>query len=306
MRSGSRRLIGRRVSLASKMGLFGRLFILPWEIGFVLFFLVPLLQSIQFSMSRVYMSPDGIVTDPMGLEHYRFAWFEQSDFTDNLQAAISSFAYSLPIILILSLILALILNQRFRGRLLARAIFVLPMIIATGVVIDILSTDVIASQLRAADGPDKTFMYNAVNFSQLLYRLGLPNYFISTIVQYINRIFDLVWSCGVQTILFIAGLQSIPEQLYEVSRVEGSTPWENFWFITFPMLSGVFILNIVYTTIDLFTNSINPVMKQAYDMIIKQNYDLSSAIMWIYFLIIGLIVAAMLFLFQMILQRRWD
>ncbi len=296
----------KRGALESRKSRYGRLFILPWEIGFCLFFLIPLLQSIQFSFSKVTISAEGFSTDFVGFKNYLFAWYEQSDFTENLQKAISDFSWSLPIIIILSLILAVILNQKFKGRLLARAVFFLPVIIATGVVIQIISQDVVASQMRDIGNNSDSYIYNATNFGALLYRIGLPDNIITPIVSYISQIFDLIWSSGVQIILFIAGLQAIPEQLYEVADVEGASSWEKFWFITFPMLSGVIILNIVFTTIYLFTNSINPVMRQAYDMILKQNYDLTSAMMWIYFVMIGLIIGAILVLFNRMLQKRWE
>ena len=296
----------KKSALESHKSRYGRLFVLPWEIGFILFFLLPLIRSIKYSFSKVYFSAEGFITEFNGLTNYIFAWYEQTNFTENLQQSIIDFTWSLPIIIILSLVLALILNQKFRGRMLVRSVFFLPVIIATGVVIQILSQDMIASQLRESGSSADFYIYNASNFGALLYRLGLPDTLITPIVSYINQIFDLLWNSGVQIILFIAGLQSIPDQLYEVASVEGATPWEKFWFVTFPLLSGVIILNIIFTSIYLLTNSINPVMVQVYEMILRQNYDVTSAMMWIYFIVIGIIIEIILTLFNKLLQRKWD
>jgi len=137
--------------------------------------------------------------------------------------------------------------------------------------------------------------------------LGLPKIITSGIVKYIQEIFNLIWNCGVQIILFIAGLQSIPDYLYEVAHVEGATAWEKFWFISFPMLSNVFVLILVFTSIEILTSVDNGAMSQAYTLILnQQNYDQSSSMMWFYFLFIAILISLIITLVQRLLIRKWE
>lgn len=296
-------------SLSSRQNFYGRMFTLPWRIGFILFFLVPVFQSVWYSLSNagpLDEIPGGLIgyfqSKFLGFGNYRFIWTAMPDFTDNLGKSITDFLYSLPIILVLSLVLALVLNQKFRGRLLARAVFFLPVIIAAGVVMSILSEDMVATQLRNS-GPSDGSIYNSVSFTEVLMNLGIPQVITGRITAYITSIFDLLWSSGAQTILFLAALQSVPPALYEVADVEGATPWEKFWFITMPMMMNVVLLNLVYTSIELFTSSKNPAMQQTYEMILQSNYNTSSAIVWSYITILGVILGIIVLIASRITKK---
>lgn len=297
--------------LQKRQQFYGRMFTLPWLIGFVLFFFIPIIQSIWYSFSKagpldeVNTSVISFLKDKITyFENYRYIWLEQPDFLMNLKESISSFVFSLPIIIVLSLVLAIFLNQKFHGRLVARAVFFLPVIIATGVVVQIISNDMIASQLR--EGQSDGGIYRAVNFSNMLMNMGLPQLITGQIADYISGIFDLLWSAGVQTILFLAGLQAVPASMYEAADVEGATSWEKFWFITIPLILNVILLNIIYTSIELFTTTNNPAMQQVYQMIMQSDYNASSAIVWSYCLIIGSIIAIILLAFTTIFKKIGD
>ena len=100
---------------------------------------------------------------------------------------------------------------------------------------------------------------------------------------------------------------SIPAPLYEVSKVEGASKWEEFWYITFPMLRHVVVLVIIYTMIDLFTSVDNAVMSQAYTLMnTSQVYDRSSAMMWLYFVLAGLFMGGVMLLYNRFCLKRWD
>ncbi len=297
----------RRIgSLEERQSRYGRLFVLPWVIGFILFFLIPLGQSILFSFSRVTISAEGFLTDFTGLTNFKFAFFEQPQYTDNLGVAILDFVTSLPIIVMLSLCIAVVLNQKFRGRVVARAIYFIPAIVASGVVMGVFTTDSASTAMMESGGGSQSMFTSAIDFEEILASLGLPDAVMGILTTYTSKISTLIWSCGVQIILFISGLQTIPESLYEASKIEGATSWEEFWFITFPMLSNILLMVTFYTTIDIFTNAENPVMEQAYNLILnQQNYDQSSAMLWAYFAIVGLVAALVFALVNYLFVRRW-
>ncbi len=283
---------------------YGRLFVLPWEIGLVLFFLIPLITSIIYSFSKVNIVPGGVETEFVGLQNYNWAVNEHPEYMTLLKNSISSFLIQVPIIIALSLILAIILNQNFRGRMIARAIFFLPVIIATGVIIGYLTKA--GMVLGDTSGEAANAYSSIINFDMILGNLGLPKEINDLISGYIGSVFNLLWSCGVQIILFISGLQTIPDQLYEVARVEGCTKWEEFWYITFPMLGQQILLVMIYTMIDLITAK-KYVMSAAYNMMSGETiYDKSSAMLWLYFIIAGSVMAIVLLIYNKLCLKRWS
>ena len=90
-------------------------------------------------------------------------------------------------------------------------------------------------------------------------------------------------------LIFLAGLQSISPSIYEACQIEGATGWETFWKVTFPMISPMILVNAVYTVIDSFTRSTNPVM--SFLNASKADFGQRVAMSWIYFLIVVLIIA---------------
>jgi len=285
---------------------YGRMFVLPWTIGLLLFFLVPLFSSIAYAFCNVSLVNDKMLTFA-GLEHFKYLLNEDPNFMNNIKDAVASFTYSLPIIVALSLIFAIILNQKFKGRIFARAVFFLPVIIATGVVMQFVTGAALEEGAALSTSMGETESYSGIRFDELLVNLGLPQSITELLSDYIARVFNLVWSCGIQILLFVAGLQSIPEQLYEVSKIEGATTWEEFWFVTFPMLGNVTFLVLVYTIVDLFTAFDNPIMKQAYDLItVNSIYDRSAAVLWAYFVVVGVVGALILLAYNRILMKKWN
>ncbi len=283
---------------------YGRLFVLPWEIGLILFFAIPLISSIIYSFCDVSIISGGVKTEFVGLKWFNYAINEDPKYLTLLKDAISSFLVKVPIIIALSLILAIILNQKFKGRMIARAIFFLPVIIATGVIISYLTQA--GMVLGDTSGEAANNYSNMINFDMILGNLGLPTEINELISGYIGSVFNLLWSCGIQIILFISGLQTIPDQLYEVARVEGCSKWEEFWYITFPMLGQQILLVMIYTMIDLITAK-SYVMAEAYSLMSEQQvYDKSSAMLWLYFVIIGAVMAIVLAAYNKFCLKKWS
>lgn len=283
---------------------YGYLFVFPFIIGFLVFFAIPLFQSMWFSVSDVNFTDTGVKTDFIGLESYRILLTEDGNYSWQLSSSLSSIAYSLPIIIFLSLVLALLLNQEFKGRLFFRALYFIPVIVATGVVIEQMFQTT-SSDIETA-GVSSTLTGSMFGVEDIVRWLNLPDNIAVYVKRVISNIFDLVWSCGIQTVLYIAGLQSIPRSLYEASRVEGATAWEEFWFITFPMLGNVTLLVAVFTMVDLFTSKQNAVVSRAYTMMAAGTYDMPSAMLWFYFLIVILIMGIVLLLYNKLLLKRWQ
>lgn len=287
-------------SLRSRWGF---MFITPWIIGICLFFAVPLLQSIWYSFCNVKMEADGLQTSFAGLSQYNKILNADPDYTKMLKTAVSSIAYKLPLIIIISLIFALLLNQKFKGRLFFRALYFLPVIIATGAVIEIIF---MTTSSGVSTGGPESISDSLFSVSDIMNFLNLSNEIAGYVKVAINSIFDLVWSCGIQIILFISGLQTIPATVYEACKVEGATKWEQFWFITFPMLGRVTLLVIIFTMVELFTDSRNTLMSNISAKMIAGNYDATSAMLWFYFLIVGGIIGILVLAYTKLALKRWE
>lgn len=299
--------IRRKRGLIYTRNLYGYTFVLPWIIGLLLFFIVPIAKSVIYAFSKVEIGSKGLVTDFIGIENIRYMLLEDAHYTNNLRDSVISMLTSLPIIASLSLILAVILNQNFKGRLFARAIFFLPVIIANSVTMNVMRSEYVQVPLFTVSSGAQYNYGGLIDFNSILSQLNMPNSITNLFSGYLENVFNLIWSCGVQTILFLAGLQSITKQLYEVSRIEGASRWEEFWFIEIPMLRHVLLLVLIYTMIELFVAMDSPVMEQIYSsMYNSQIYDKSSAMLWGYFIIIGIIMSLILLAYNRIFMRRWE
>ena len=282
---------------------YGLMFITPWLLGFVLFFAIPIFQSVWFSLSDVSLSNEGLHTSFVGLAHYRYALLDSGSYTQTLGTAVTSLLYQLPIIVLVSMVLALILNQKFRGRIFFRSLFFLPVIIATGIVIELLF---MTTGSMNDSSVNESLSGSMFDVSDVIAFLDLPSGISDYVETAISNIFDLIWSSGIQTVLFIAGLQSVPSSLYEASRIEGATKWEEFWFITFPSLSQVTLLVMIYTMVEQFTSSRNPMIDSMYRLMKGGNYDETSAVLWFYFALVGIIMGAVIWAYNRFLVRRWS
>lgn len=261
-------------------------FISIWLLGTVMFFLIPLVKSLWYSFNTVTIKPGMIKTEWKGLEKFIFA-FDDPDFTGALGSTVLETLWKTPLILIFSMFIAVILNQKFRGRALARAVFFLPVIIVTGPVFKIISGDIDATGSRSADQFSTMMSTNLVDeLMQFLGIYGISDKMSLIISAVADNIFGIVWSSGIQIILFLAALQNIPPSAREAAMLEGATAWEYFWKIIFPYLSPFILANLIFTVIDSFTSPMNAVMERILRMKSDVLYGEASAMAWIYFAVI--------------------
>lgn len=275
----------RGISYENKQGFVGFMFTLPWFIGFIMFFFVPAIKSIQFSFSDIAIF-ENYKTTWNNFQNYINIFTKNPKFLQNLSASFTELAINVPIILVFSLFVAVLLNRKFIGRGVARAVFFLPVIVTTGVVMTAFNGGGDSSKVFEGE-VSNGIMFTTVNATSLLSQLGLSAEITGYLTQVADRIFDVVWDSGIQIILFLAALQSISPALYEACDVEGATAWEKFWLITFPNVSPIILVNIVYTVVDTFSDPSNPVLAQINNLITSVfDYGTASAMIWVYCLII--------------------
>ena len=274
----------------------GWLFALPWLIGLVYFFVIPFAQSVWYSFNDVKISETvaGLTYKFVGFYNFDYMLFKESTFNQSLVASVTDLLYTVPVVLIFSVFIAILLNQEFKGRMFMRGLFFLPVIIASGVVIEIIQGDVFSN--NNAQNVQTIFQTGAIEAA--MSRVGLPPKIVEIITGVTSGIFDLSWKSGIQILLFISALQGIPVSYYEAASIEGANAWESFWKITFPVLSPTLFLAAIYTIIDSFVDVANPVMKRILERIDALYYGMASASAVIYFIVIMLVVGLVALIFS--------
>ncbi len=263
----------------------GVLFILPFIIGFLAFMVKPLAVSLQMSFSR-YIINTGEMTYN-GIYNYNYAFNTDPDFNKMLVDEISRMAVNVIATLVLSFVIAVILNQKFKGRILCRVIFFLPVILSSGVLpgIETSSTSLnMINSMSEAMGESSGVNISAA-LQDLLQVSGVGSGVFDVIFQMIDSIYDIVMASGIQIIVFLSGLQAISPSLYEAADVEGCSAWESFWKITFPMVSPLLLVNCIYTIIDFFMKNDNQVIEHINTVMygVRMDLGLAAAESWIYF-----------------------
>jgi ABC-type sugar transport system permease subunit len=277
----------KRMTLLQKRKMTGLLFILPWFVGFLVFYVRSILLAGQFAFSELNMDAvnGGYNLTNVGWENFRYAFRVHGTFKQILTTSVLDMLVDVPLITFFSLFMAMLLNKKFKGRTIVRAIFFLPIILNSGAITAAMELSAqmmqggISSQaaemLSSSASAGTTLALDIDFFIDMFLNLGLPVTLIGYIITAVARINDIIAASGVQIIIFIAALQSIPGSMYEVAKIEGATGYETFWKITFPMVMPHIITNVVYTIVDSFTES--GVVDLAYKTAFNEfNYGLSS------------------------------
>lgn len=238
----------KKLSYERKKSYYGYLFISIWFVGFLVLFLSPFIQSVRYSLSKVTIEQGYVGMQWVGFKNYINLFTENTDFLPAFTGTITSVLMKTPLIIVFSLFIAVILNQNFHGRVLARALFFLPVIISGGIAIEIMNGNSLLNLASSSDTASAMFQSKAI--SDMLLSAGLSPTAIDYVQNTVDSIFQLSWNSGIQILIFLAGLQSIPRSMYEVAEVEGSNAWVTFWKVTMPMLAPMLIVNVFYTVVD--------------------------------------------------------
>ncbi|MCI5904069.1 MAG: sugar ABC transporter permease [Oscillospiraceae bacterium] len=292
-----------RLSYEKKKGLYGYGFIALWFVGALMFFIIPVCKSFYYSFNNVQPETGYLLKSWAGLANYKRAFMTDPTFRQYLVEALKDMALNLPIIIIFSMFVAIIINQKFRGRTFARAVFFLPVIIATGPVYAIITGNLETNGNNSAEQFSTMFETDMVD--QLLEFIGIYGFgtqFTEMLSEITSDILNLVWKCGIQIIIFLSALQGIPTSAKEAAAIEGATSWEFFWKITLPYVSPMILVNIVYTVIDAFTDPTNQVMTRVLEVQSDWQYGYSAAMAWSYF---GIILIALGIIFAIMNKLVW-
>ncbi len=290
----------RIASLDARKARAGWVFVLPFVLSFIIIYLPIVIDSIKYSFNKIKVGQGGGFTlQFVGWENYQDALFVDPKFVQTLTSGIQQLIFDIPAIVIFSLFVAVLLNQKMAGRAAFRAIFFIPVIISTGIVDNIDQANTMLDYMSTTEegindgsGQNATAeILSAVDIERLFENMKVGTELVEYVVNMVNNIYDIINRSGVQMLIYLAGLQSISPAIYESCSIDGASAWETFWKVTFPMISPMILVNAIYTVIDSFTSQSNTVMTY-----IASVYDtaggnvLSSAMSWIYFLIVLVII----------------
>ncbi len=274
-----------RLSFPKKTALWGVIFLLPWLLGFFLLFLTPMVELIQYSFNEVKIVPLGGVSKiPVGWENYRQALLVDATYVPQLVSTLTETLLFTPLIIVFSLLCAILLNGNFRGRTVARAIFFIPIIMATGLLMQRVTN--LSGQMMG-EGQSEN-VYGAESIARLIMNLGIGKELVQYLLNAVNNIFEIVSLSGIQILIFLAALQGISPSLYEVAKIEGATGYETFWKVTVVMVSPMIFTCTIYTLADLFMRS--DVVELVYTIGFKQSRHGLAAAMSCVFVLMNVIV----------------
>lgn len=281
--------------------LLGYLYISPWIVGYLLLIIGPVLASLYLSLTRY-----SIISPPVfiGLDNYIRAFTADPLFAKSMWNTFYFVVITVPLSITTSLLLALLLDQGLRATKLFRTLFFLPSI-----------TPVVASILlwRWIFQPD----FGVINYGLSLVGIQGPQWLASPVWVKPSLIVIALWGSvgGSQMIVFLAGLQSIPTDLYEVAAIDGASRWHRFWRVTLPLLTPAIFFNVILGIIAGFRTftaayiatgggpayeSLFFVLYLFFNAFQFMNMGYASAMAWVLLIIVLALTAI-----QFTLSRRW-
>lgn len=285
----------------------GYLYILPWLIGTVAFFLYPVYKSLDISLSRI-TSFVGLQTEWVGLANYSKLFTVDVLFIPNFISVVRDTILNIPLIVIFSLFIAVMANKKIKMRGFFRGVFVLPFLLGSGIIFSrVVGLDVSGGVTTVSRGimiPEPVLAYMGARFTEI-------------IQMFLDRITLIILKSPIQVIVFLGALQTIPAASYESAKCDGATEWEMFWKITLPVIVPQILFNIIFTMVEAFTDLSNPVLSNimnawfgeiysdrhsGYGM--SRDFALIAAKGWVYLLFIILLVSIVFIIWRHIRKER--
>ncbi len=269
------------LSYEGRKAMYGYGFIMPWIIGFIIFFLRPFISSVIYSFNDITFVQSGMELTWNNFRVYKQFILEDPDLLQTLVNVFAELLYQVPIIVVISVMIAVLLNDKYPGKTFFRAVFFLPVILSGGAALGIIRGDSMASIML--EGQKMGSMLEITNVQEIIRNLQLPTELSDFLIKTANQMFNLLWKSGLQILIFLAAIQTISPSIYEASKIEGASSWDNFWKITMPMISPMIILSVIYSIIDSFTNATNAIMQQMVSDAQFLKYTHASVLAVLYF-----------------------
>lgn len=283
-------------TLKRKESMNGYLFLLPWIIGTLLLFIYPLFDSLRLSFTEQIMGTDENIW--VGLKNYKTALTGDATYLSRYISNVTNLLKTVPFVNIFSLLIAVMLNRKFKGRTVFRAIFFLPVILGSGFAMhSYLSQTYNGNAMEVAKEfliPREVAIYIGAKATAL-------------VSEFLDLISSILWKSGVPIVIYLAALQGVPSTLYEAARVDAATEWEMFWLITLPLITPNMLLNLVYTVIDSFNDSTNWLLQYINDKSFgNMEFNYAAAMSWLFFIWIIVLIAVIFLVMRPFVNKAKD
>jgi ABC-type sugar transport system permease subunit len=287
-----------KITNKRRAGVIGISFIFLWIVGYLIFSLYPVFNTLYLSFFKVTRTADGLGTAFEGINNYRAAFLSDPYFVEILLNYFIRMLLSVPVTIVFALIIAMLINQDIRAKGLWRTVFFLPVIIASGPVIGELMNQ----------GATTLPSIEEYGFIDLIIA-NVGDFLANPIQALFDEILLILWFAGIQILILLAGLQKIDKSIYEAAMIDGASPWETFWKITLPSLMPLITVSVIYTVVSMSVFSLNDVSIYIRDKMqgestpaITTGYGYSSSLSWIYFL--AMVIIILLFVGALNLRRK--
>lgn len=278
-----------RIGLVTRREMKGYLFLMPWILGFILFFVVPLVRSLIFSFQDVKVTANGLKASFVGLANYRYIFMEDTIFTEQLTNFYTDSVLRLAVILVFSLVIAMMLNQPLKGKGIFRTLFFLPIIVVSGPVLERLVNE----------GATTVPMIESYSVNGIVEAM-LPPVLARPMSGLFSELILVLWYSGVPILIYMTGLQKIDGSLYEAAMIDGANGWVSFWKITLPALRPMILINGVYIIVFLATTGLNEVIatinERMFATTVGGGYGKATAMSWVYALTLGIALGILMLL----------
>ena len=281
--------------MARKQNRLGYFFMSPWILGFVVFTLIPFIMTIILSFCSVSSTIKGYELSFIGLDNYYTAFFRNTEFVPALLSFLGMVIPYTFIIIVVSFILAYLLNRIRVGRTIMRIIYFLPIIILSGPVMSQI-LDSADEAITLSQGVSE--VYRSIWIFRILYNYS-PSFTI-----FLEEIFDqlsmILWFTGIPIVLFISTLQRINSSLYEAARIDGATEWQILWKVTVPMAKPTALVASIFTIVQLGaydTSDIYSLIKTATNNT-ASGLGYAATYAWLYGVTVLLVIGAAFLIFR--------
>jgi oligogalacturonide transport system permease protein len=284
------------LSMKTKKSLIGYAFISPWIVGFAFLTAFPVFYSLFLSFQKVKVTTDGIQTENVNFDNFSYAFAVDALFTQKILTFLEELVLSVPIIIVFSIIIALLLNMPIKFKGFFRTIFFLPVIIASGPVMK----ELMEQGVTSIPSIEQYAIFEMI-------MSGTEGFLNELIIYLMDNLIFILWFSGVQILIFLAGLQKVDHQIYEAAKIDGASTWELFWKVTLPSLTPMVIVNTIYTIVMYSIFALNPVIDhiQVNMFEIKTGLGYASALAWIYFLVIAIVLSISVGLLTLRVNKKY-
>lgn len=284
------------VSLKTKSSLIGTLFMSPWLIGLLVFTVIPFVYSVWISLCTVEFGAEGISTSFVGFHWYKEIFIADAYFIEAMRDTLQFIVLFTPMIIVVAIMCALLLNKVCYGRTIFRILFFFPVVVISGPVMEKL----VGNQAMSIISAGNYYVYQVIE--------NLPSPISVPLLYIFDNIVLILWYSGVQMLIILAGLQKIGDSLYEAASIDGASAWQQFWKITLPYLRPMILIMTVYTVVDLAAMTSTPMYSLIENNVtnIERPYSYSAALSWVFALVVLLLLAIVLLILRERGSRKYE